>query len=146
MEQPLLAALGFAINLIVWILVLSLHEVARIFGTVWFIIGILGYYVYRKRQGLKINEPVEGTLLTSPEKAAKLHPDVFEIPLSISIREEEKELEQIEGIAEIEEHAEEVVKESPEGNAIEESPKESAEESTERRLEEGQDPFHKDER
>ena len=106
---------------------LSLHEVGRIFGTVWFIIGILGYYAYRKQHGLKLQwSPSRVTLLTSPENAAKLHPDVFEIPSSTSILEEEKELEQIEGIAEIGEHAEEIVKESAEGSAQEESPEDSA--------------------
>ena len=80
LELPLLATLGFSINLIVWLLVLSLHQVGRVVGTIWFIIGILGYYVYRKQHGLKINEPIEGTLLTSPENAAKLHPDIFETP------------------------------------------------------------------
>lgn len=144
-ELPLLAVLGFVINLIVWILVLSLHEVGRIFGTVWFIIGILAYYTYRKQHGLKLNEPVEGTLLTSPENAAKLHPDVFEIAPSTSIFEGEKKLEQIEGIAEIREHAEEIVKESAEGSAQEESPEDSAKESAERRLEEAEEPSHKDE-
>jgi hypothetical protein len=144
-ELPLLAVLGFVINLIVWILVLSLHEVGRIFGTVWFIIGILAYYAYRKQHGLKLNEPIEGTLLTSPENAAKLHPDVFEITSSTSILEEEKELEQIEGIAEIGEHAEEIVKESAEGSAEEERPEDSAKESAERRLEDAEGPSHKDE-
>jgi APA family basic amino acid/polyamine antiporter len=137
-ELPLLATLGFSINLIVWLLVLSLHQVGRVVGTIWFIIGILGYYVYRKRHGLNINEPIEGTLLTSPENAKKLHPDIFETPPSTKSLEEEKKLEQIEGIAESEEKSEEIVKESSEGSRKEESPEESVKEST-KNLEEAQD-------
>jgi hypothetical protein len=133
-----LATLGFSINLIVWLLVLSLHQVGRVVGTIWFIIGILGYYVYRKRHGLNINEPIEGTLLTSPENAKKLHPDIFETPPSTKSLEEEKKLEQIEGIAESEEKSEEIVKESSEGSRKEESPEESVKEST-KNLEEAQD-------
>jgi hypothetical protein len=118
--------------------------VGRVVGTIWFIIGVLGYYVYRKRHGLRINEPIEGTLLTSPENAAKLHPDIFEIQSSTNILEEEKKLEQIEGITERGEQSEEIVKERAEGSVKEESPVESVKESTETHLEGAQDAPQKD--
>ncbi|MGZ4864815.1 MAG: APC family permease [Halobacteriota archaeon] len=143
-ELPLLATLGFSINLIVWLLVLSLHQVGRVVGTIWFIIGVLGYYVYRKRHGLRINEPIEGTLLTSPENAAKLHPDIFETQSSTNVFEEEKKLEQIEGITKSEEQSEEIVKERAEGSVKEKSPVESVKESAETHLEGAQDAPQKD--
>ncbi|MGZ4864736.1 MAG: APC family permease [Halobacteriota archaeon] len=144
-ELPMLATLGFTINLIVWLLVLSLHQVGRVVGTIWFIIGILGYYVYRKRNGLKINEPIKGTLLTSPENAKKLHPDIFGPFPSTNSLEEEKRPEQIEGIAESEEESNGIVKESAEGGLKEERRRESVKESTEGHLEESKDASQDDE-
>ncbi len=96
-EIPTLALLGFLINATVWILVLGLHQVGRVVGTLWFVMGILGYYLYRRQQGLKLNKPIEGTLLTTPENAPKLHPEVFDLPVSIDVvMEADKEKEELE--------------------------------------------------
>ncbi len=105
-ELPLLATAGFAINFVVWLLVLSLHQVGRVVGTLWFIIGILSYYLYRRSHNLKLNEPIEGTLLTTPENAPKLHPEVFNIPASIDVvMEEKKECEEVKDAEALEECA-----------------------------------------
>jgi basic amino acid/polyamine antiporter, APA family len=77
-EVPVLPALGFFVCLCVWILVLSLHEIGKIVGTLWFIVGILFYLWYRRRIGLNWKQPVPGTLATDPEVAHNLHPEIAE--------------------------------------------------------------------
>ena len=77
-ELPLMPLLGFFVCLCVWILVLSLHEIGKIVGTLWFIVGILLYLWYRRRIGLNWKEPVPGTLATEPEIAHNLHPEIAE--------------------------------------------------------------------
>ncbi len=121
-ELPVLATLGFTINLIVWLLVLSLHQVGRVVGTLWFICGIIGYYYYRKSKNLRLNEPIEGTLLTTPANAPKLHPDIFELPVSIDVvMEEKKEIGEIKDIEKLERRvAGEVVEETEESNTTKE--------------------------
>ena len=49
-ELPLMPVLGFIVCLCVWILVLSLHEIGKIVGTLWFIAGIAIYLYYRERR------------------------------------------------------------------------------------------------
>ncbi|MGZ4906899.1 MAG: APC family permease, partial [Halobacteriota archaeon] len=126
-ELPLLAAGGFAINLIVWLLVLSLHQVGRVVGTLWFIIGILGYYFYRRSQNLNLNEPIEGTLLTTPENALKLHPEIFQIPVSIDVvMEEKKEFEEVKDAEALEKRAREAIQKRDEPGEQNNAEKQSA--------------------
>ncbi len=75
---PILPLLGFFVCLFVWILVLSLHEIGKLVGTLWFIAGITFYLWYRKRQGLDWKESVPGTQVTHPEVAHELHPEISE--------------------------------------------------------------------
>lgn len=67
---------GFIVCLFVWILVLNLHEIGKIVGTLWFIVGIAFYLWYRRSKGLSWKEPIPGTLATHPEVAHKLHPEI----------------------------------------------------------------------
>ncbi len=75
---PVLPLLGFFVCLFVWILVLSLHEIGKIVGTLWFIVGIAIYLWYRRSQRLSWNKPIEGTLATHPDVAHELHPEISE--------------------------------------------------------------------
>ncbi|HTY91137.1 MAG TPA: APC family permease [Methanocella sp.] len=75
---PLLPLLGFFVCLFVWILVLSLHEIGKIVGTLWFIAGILFYLWYRRSKGLSWKESIPGTLATSPDVAPEMHPEISE--------------------------------------------------------------------
>jgi basic amino acid/polyamine antiporter, APA family len=75
---PILPLLGFCVCLFVWILVLSLHEIGKVVGTLWFIAGILFYLWYRRTQRLSWTEPIPGTLATSPDVAHEMHPEISE--------------------------------------------------------------------
>jgi APA family basic amino acid/polyamine antiporter len=75
---PVLPLLGFFVCLGVWILVLSLHEIGKIVGTLWFIVGIAFYLWYRRSQKLSWKSSIPGTLATSPEVAHELHPEIAE--------------------------------------------------------------------
>jgi APA family basic amino acid/polyamine antiporter len=75
---PVLPLLGFFVCLFVWILVLSLHEIGKLVGTLWFIAGIAFYLWYRRRQGLDWKESVPGTQVTHPDVAHELHPEISE--------------------------------------------------------------------
>jgi APA family basic amino acid/polyamine antiporter len=76
-DIPLLPLLGFTICFVVWILVLSFHLFGRIVGTLWFLIGVWCYLIFRFKRKLYLNEPAE-TLITSPRVAHMLHPDLSE--------------------------------------------------------------------
>jgi basic amino acid/polyamine antiporter, APA family len=49
---PMTAVLGGVGTFAAWCAVTALHSEARIVGIPWMIVGIAGYFVYRKRQGL----------------------------------------------------------------------------------------------
>ena len=49
---PLTAVVGGIGTALAWVAVTVLHTEARIVGIPWMIIGMVGYFVYRKRQGL----------------------------------------------------------------------------------------------
>ncbi|HEV3046842.1 MAG TPA: universal stress protein [Solirubrobacteraceae bacterium] len=49
---PMTAVLGGLGTFAAWCAVTALHSEARIVGIPWMIVGITGYFVYRKRQGL----------------------------------------------------------------------------------------------
>ena len=49
---PITAVLGAIGTFGAWIAVVVLHTEARTIGIPWMVIGMIGYYVYRRRQGL----------------------------------------------------------------------------------------------
>jgi APA family basic amino acid/polyamine antiporter len=53
-DIPLTAVLGGAGTFAAWISVLALHVDARYVGTAWMIVGLTGYVIYRRRQGLDL--------------------------------------------------------------------------------------------
>lgn len=83
---PIMPVLGFIVCLFVWILVLSLHEIGKIVGTLWFIAGIVFYLWYRRHMKLNWKEPIPGTLATEPAVAHKLHPEIADKILSGEIK------------------------------------------------------------
>lgn len=69
-EVPVLAALGALGTFAAWITVLIDHAEARIVGPAWMAVGIVGYVIYRRRQGISLTETVEkepGPLEDVPE-------------------------------------------------------------------------------
>jgi len=53
-QIPLTAVLGGIATFAAWISVLALHVDARYVGTGWMIVGLVGYVVYRRSQGLDL--------------------------------------------------------------------------------------------
>jgi APA family basic amino acid/polyamine antiporter len=51
-EVPMTAVLGAAGTFIAWISVVVLHTEARTVGIAWMVVGMTGYFVYRRRAGL----------------------------------------------------------------------------------------------
>ncbi|HEY3422610.1 MAG TPA: APC family permease [Methanocellaceae archaeon] len=75
---PILPVFGFIVCLFVWLLVLNLHQIGKIVGTAWFIIGTIMYLAYRRSQKLDWKTPIPGTLVTHPDIAHQLHPEIAE--------------------------------------------------------------------
>lgn len=48
-EIPITGIIGFLSCLAVWILIVGTHPVARIMGTIWFIIGIVSYFIITRK-------------------------------------------------------------------------------------------------
>ncbi|WP_325380985.1 amino acid permease [Methanocella sp.] len=76
LDVPILPVLGFFVCLFVWILVLNLHQIGKIVGTLWFIVGVLMYLAYRKSQNLSWRDHIPGTQVTDPGVAHELHPEI----------------------------------------------------------------------
>jgi APA family basic amino acid/polyamine antiporter len=53
-QLPLTAVLGGIATFAAWISVLALHAEARTVGVGWMVVGLVGYVVYRRRQGLDL--------------------------------------------------------------------------------------------
>ena len=53
-EIPLTAVLGGIATFAAWISVLALHVDARYVGTGWMVLGVAGYVVFRRRQGMDL--------------------------------------------------------------------------------------------
>ena len=69
-EVPVLVILGALGTFAAWATVTIAHPAARIVGPVWMVVGIAGYVLYRRRQGLSLTETVErepGPLEDVPE-------------------------------------------------------------------------------
>ena len=75
---PFFPVLGFIVCFFVWFLVLNLHQIGKIVGTLWFIAGTAFYLWYRRSQKLSWKEPMPGTLVTHPDVAHQLHPEIAE--------------------------------------------------------------------
>src|SRR5437764_7532036 len=53
-QLPLTAVLGGIVTFAAWISVLALHVDARYVGTGWMLVGLVGYVIYRRSQGLDL--------------------------------------------------------------------------------------------
>ncbi len=66
-EIPLTAVIGGIGTAAAWVAVVVLHSEARVVGIPWMILGMGGYFLYRKRQGLR---PKEHYRIARPERPA----------------------------------------------------------------------------
>jgi basic amino acid/polyamine antiporter, APA family len=66
-EIPLTAVLGGIGTFAAWCAVVALHPEARTVGIPWMVFGMIGYFVYRKRQGL---DPRKDYRIPRPERPA----------------------------------------------------------------------------
>jgi APA family basic amino acid/polyamine antiporter len=67
---PMTAVIGGIGTFLAWIAVTILHGEARIVGIPWMIVGMCGYYYYRRRQGL---DPKKSYRLPRPERPEDFH-------------------------------------------------------------------------
>jgi APA family basic amino acid/polyamine antiporter len=77
-EIPLTAVLGATGTFAAWCSVVALHGEARTIGVPWMIVGITGYLLYRRRQGL---DPRETCRIARPERP----PDFAELSYSTAL-------------------------------------------------------------
>jgi APA family basic amino acid/polyamine antiporter len=66
-EIPMTAVIGGVGTAAAWVAVVVLHSEARVVGIPWMILGMGGYFLYRRRQGLK---PKEHYRIARPERPA----------------------------------------------------------------------------
>ncbi len=62
---PLTAVIGGIGTAAAWVAVTTLHSEARVVGIPWMIVGMAGYYIYRRRQGL---DPKRSYRLPRPQR------------------------------------------------------------------------------
>ena len=53
-EVPIMAFLGLVGSIFIWALVVATHAIGRIAGPAWIILGYLGYFAFRKAEGLPL--------------------------------------------------------------------------------------------
>jgi hypothetical protein len=53
-EFPLLAVVGFLGIMSILVFTMITHEIGRIAGPSWLVIGVISYLIYRKRKGLPV--------------------------------------------------------------------------------------------
>ena len=58
-EVPLPAVLGALLSIAGWVGTLVYHDEARLFGTIWMLVGLGIYVMYRSREGLSLTKRVE---------------------------------------------------------------------------------------
>jgi len=75
---PLTAVIGGIGTFLAWLAVVALHGEARTIGIPWMVFGMIGYYVYRRRQGL---DPKLSYTLERPERP----PDFEELEYSTAL-------------------------------------------------------------
>jgi basic amino acid/polyamine antiporter, APA family len=66
-EIPLTAVIGGIGTFAAWLSVVVLHTDARYVGTAWVLAGMAGYVLYRRRQGLGLNEHARIARAPAPE-------------------------------------------------------------------------------
>jgi APA family basic amino acid/polyamine antiporter len=71
-ELPLPALVGAVLSFGAWIGVLIYHDEARLLGSLWMLVGVGLYVIYRSRQGLSLTRMVE----VSPTTLASAEPEV----------------------------------------------------------------------
>jgi APA family basic amino acid/polyamine antiporter len=64
---PLGAVLGGLGTFAAWASVVALHVEARTVGTAWMVLGLVGYFVYRRSQGLAPTQPYTLPRASAPE-------------------------------------------------------------------------------
>jgi APA family basic amino acid/polyamine antiporter len=64
---PLGAVIGGLGTFLAWASVVALHVEARTVGIAWMVVGMVGYFVYRRREGLPARERFELPRLAAPE-------------------------------------------------------------------------------
>jgi APA family basic amino acid/polyamine antiporter len=62
---PIPAVIGALGTGAAWVIVIALHVYARYVGTAWMILGLIGYVVYRRRQGLTLTESRKRAVATA---------------------------------------------------------------------------------
>ncbi len=78
---PLTAGLGGIGTFAAWGAVVALHGEARTIGIPWMVFGLLGYYVYRKRQGLDIRSSYKIARPERPEDFEELEYRTALVPI-----------------------------------------------------------------
>ena len=51
-DVPIMAFLGLAGSIFIWVLVVATHRIGRIAGPAWLVLGYIGYFAFRKADGL----------------------------------------------------------------------------------------------
>lgn len=69
-EIPMTAVIGGIGTAIVWVVVVITHAEARTVGIPWMVLGMCGYLLYRRRQGL---DPFKQYTLPRPERPPDFH-------------------------------------------------------------------------
>jgi basic amino acid/polyamine antiporter, APA family len=62
---PIPAVIGAMGTGAAWVIVLVLHVYARYVGTAWMAVGLIGYVIYRRRQGLNLTESKKRVIATA---------------------------------------------------------------------------------
>jgi basic amino acid/polyamine antiporter, APA family len=75
---PLTAVIGGLGTAAAWVAVVALHSEARIVGIPWMVLGLGGYFIYRKRQGL---DPRAKYKIERPQRPADFHELGYSIAL-----------------------------------------------------------------
>ncbi|MBV9454321.1 MAG: universal stress protein [Rubrobacter sp.] len=76
-EVPILAVLAVLGTLFAWVMILIYHIEARYVGTAWMVIGIVGYVLYRRHQGLSLTEAPEEAAPTTQEVPKVEYADIL---------------------------------------------------------------------
>ncbi len=55
--MPLSAILGLTASSVIWIIILATQPYSRWVGIAWMAIGLIMYYIYRRKQGMPLTRP-----------------------------------------------------------------------------------------
>jgi len=70
-ELPISALLGLATTSVIWIIILITQDYSRWVGLIWMIIGLVIYYIYRRKQQLPLTHSTESRGKPDDYKAPK---------------------------------------------------------------------------